>query len=100
MNYMEEAVEMIEALYKNNPTMKKALLELDPDVIRNLGSEAQKGISPEDVVEAFDGGADTLEYLRKKAEKQLALKRLYRDLCKAYSIKIRKEKAGKDEVEI
>ena len=105
MNYMEEATGIIEELYGNNPVMKKALLDLDPNVISGLASVAQKGIDPEDVIEGTNGNPDALAYLRRKAERQLLARKLYSLLCNAYAIKkknekAQKEKAGKDEVEI
>ena len=97
---MEEAAKIIEELYGNNPVTKKALLDLDPDVISGLASIGQKGIDPEDVLEGTNGDPEALAYLRRKAEKQLAVRKLYTLLCNAYALKKKKEKAGKDEVEI
>ena len=100
MNYMEEATKIIEELYGNNPVMKRALLDLNPDIISSLASVGQKGIDPEDVLAGTNGDPEALAYLRKKAEKQLAVRKLYALLCNAYAIKRKKEKTEKDEIDI
>lgn len=102
MNFLEELLETIEFLYKNDPETKQALLALDPDTIRKMGAESQAKIAPEDVIDALDAGDEGLKYLRRKAERQIAQKKLYKDLCKEYAIKIKNEKKKNrnDEVEI
>ena len=87
MNLFAETFKKVSELFKSNPQLEKALLSLDRDAIRSLTTEFQNGINPKDVVDAFEFGEESLEYLRKKAERQIAVKELYKALCTIRAIK-------------
>ena len=88
MEFMDESIiEMVEEIFGDNPTIKKAILDLDPDIIRKVGEYSQTKLEPEYVKEAIDKGGEELENLRKKAEIQIKLKILYKSLCNSYAFK-------------
>lgn len=94
MNFPKDLQDKINLLFQNDKNIREKLLSGDADVIRHIGSISQKGISPEDIVLAFDSkDSDTMDYLYKKAKKMVELKQLYKDLCIAYSIEKKKEKS-------
>ena len=52
--------------------MKEKLYKRDPDAIRQIGSILQKGISPDDVVVAYESGdSSTMSYLYQQAKSLL-----------------------------
>ena len=86
MNLSKKLQETINILFANNEGIRAKLLEGDAETIRQIGLASQRGIAPEDVIDAYESNdSKTMEYLYKKAKKQVAVRKLYMDLCKAYS---------------
>ena len=82
MVFTVRAQNKIKMLFKNDKVMMERLLAGDVDAVRELGSLSQRGIDPENVVEAINSGdIEILNYLKKQAEKMIEYKRLYRRLC-------------------
>ena len=85
MSFSLETTEKIKILFKNNIQMRDRLLVCDADAIREVGSIAQRGLEPEDVVAAFDSNnPETMDYLYKQARRALELKALYKQMCLEY----------------
>ena len=86
MNLSKEIKKTIEVLFANNEEIRGKLLEGDAETIKQIGVASQRGINPEDIIDAYEShDSKTMEYLYKKAKKQAAVKKLYIDLCKEYS---------------
>ena len=82
--------EKINLLFKANSEMITKLYNCDPDAIREIGSLSQKGINPDDVIDAYESGEpSSLDYLYKQAKKLILLQELYKDLCVEYYRKIK-----------
>ena len=82
MIFTVRAQNKIKMLFKNDKVMMERLLAGDADAVRELGSLSQRGIDPENVIEAINSGdVETLNYLKKQAEKMIQYKRLYKRLC-------------------
>ena len=93
MKFSRELQEKIKVLFKNNEELREKLLSGDADSIRQIGLLSQKGVSTEDVVDAYESkDSETMEYLYKKAKKVLELQELYRELCLEYIEKKDSEK--------
>ena len=84
MQVSEELKQKVEKYYKNNIELKNKLLSGDAEAIRQMGIWAQKGISPEDVVEVYE--TDNIDYLYRQAKKKMELREVYNELCKAYAL--------------
>ena len=90
MNISKELQEKINLMFKNNEELRKRLLVGDANAIREVGSLSQKGINPEDIVDAYESNdSETMKYLYKKAQIQIELQKLYRELCLGYYNSIR-----------
>lgn len=82
MIFTVRAQNKIKILFKNDKVMMERLLAWDANAVRELGCLSQRGIEPENVVEAINSGnIETLNYLKKQAEKMIEYKRLYKRLC-------------------
>ena len=88
MKFSEELVTKIKTLF-DNKELQDRLLAGDPDAIREIGSISQKGISPEEVITAYDNGE--IEALYKKSKMMVELQRLYKELCLEYGKATRSE---------
>ena len=96
MNLSKEVQEKINILFENNEEIRGKLLEGDTETIRQIGLESQKGMNPEDIVDAYESNDDKImEYLYKKAKKLVELQRLYKDLCLEYSKENRSDNEGR-----
>lgn len=85
MNITKQLQEKINLLLKNNDELRERLLEGDANAISEIGAISQKGINPEDVIQAYESNdSDTMEYLYKKAQKLIELQKLYRELYLEY----------------
>ena len=85
MNITKQLQEKINLLLKNNDELIERLLEGDANAISEIGAISQKGINPEDVIQAYESNdSDTMEYLYKKAQKLIELQKLYRELYLEY----------------
>ena len=85
MNISKELQEKINLLFKNNEDLREKLLVGDANAIREIGSISQKGMNPEDIVDAYESNdSETMKYLYKKAKKLVELQKLYKDLCLEY----------------
>ena len=72
-------------LFENNEELRESFLAGDANAIREIGSISQKGINPEDVIDACESyDSDAMAYLYKKAQKLIELQKLYKDLCLEY----------------
>lgn len=97
MNFSKDLQDKINLLFQNNKDIREKLLSGDAEEIRRIGTISQKGISPEDIIFAFDSeDSDTMDYLYKKAKKMIELKQLYKDLCTAYNMEKAKKRIMKD----
>ena len=86
MNISKELQEKINLLLKNNEELRAKLLVGDANAIKEIGSISQKGMNPEDIVDAYESNdSETMKYLYEKAKKIVELQKLYRDLCLEYS---------------
>ena len=82
MNFSKELQEKINMLFADKDEIREKLLEGDVETIRKIGSASQKGMKPEDIVEAYESNdSETMENLYKKAKKLIELQKLYKDLC-------------------
>ena len=85
MSISKKTQESINSLFKTNPGMIEKLYKCDPDAIRQIGSISQKGISPDDVVVAYESGdSSTMSYLYRQAKRLVKLQELYKELCFEY----------------
>ena len=85
MNTSKELQEKINLLFINNEELRERLLVGDANAIREIGSISQKGMNPEDIVDAYESNdSETMKYLYKKAKKLVELQKLYKDLCLEY----------------
>ena len=65
--------------------MIKKLYDCDADAIREIGSLSQRGISPEDIIVAYESrDSSTINYLYHQAKRLVELQELYKDLCIEY----------------
>lgn len=78
----DELKEKIKINFKDYSDLKNKLLSGDAETIRQIGIDSQKGIEPEDVIEAYE--SNNMEYLYKQAKKMVELKKIYIELCDAY----------------
>ena len=85
MNTSKELQEKINLLFKNNDELRERLLAGDANAIREIGLMSQKGMNPEDIVDAYESNdSETMKYLYEKAKKLVELQKLYKDLCLEY----------------
>ena len=85
MNISEELERKINLLFKNNEEVRDKLLARDADTIREIGSISQKGISPSDVIDAYESNnEEAMKYIYDKAKKLIELQKVYKDLCIEY----------------
>lgn len=85
MSISKETQEKINFLFKTNPEMIEKLYDCDAQAIREIGSLSQRGISPEDVIVAYESGeSSTMNYLYQQAKRLVGLQELYKELCFEY----------------
>lgn len=84
MRLSAELETKIRILFENNQEVREELLAGNPDTIREIGAISQKGINPEDIVEAYENNDGKIDELYKKAKMMLELQKLYRELCLEY----------------
>ena len=91
MNFQisNELKEKIEKNFKAYSDLKNKLLSGDADAIRQVGFKSQRGIEPEDVIEAYE--SNNIDYLYKQAKKMVELQKIYKELCDAYASNILKK---------
>ena len=86
MNLSKELQETINELFENNEEIKGKLLSGDVDTIRKIGSVSQKGMEPDEIVNAYESNdSEMMENVYKKAKKLVELQKLYKDLCLEYN---------------
>ena len=86
MDFSKELQEKINVLFENNEDIRGKLLEGDTDIIRKIGLASQKGMNPEEIVDAYESNdSQTMENMYKKAKKLVELRKLYKELCLEYS---------------
>ena len=89
MNFSKEIQEEINIVFKNDEERRTKLLMGDLDTIRGVAIEAQKGMVPEYIVDAYESNdSKTKEELYKQAKRLVRLKKLYKDLCLEYYNKL------------
>ena len=86
----DELRNKIENIFKTYDELKNKLLLGDGYAIRQVGLMSQKGIEPEDVVEAYQ--SNNLDYLYIKAKRIIEMKEIYKELCQAYSKNLNQRK--------
>ena len=85
MSFSKELQEKINMLFADKEEIREKLLAGDVDTIRKIGSASQKGMNPEDIVDAYESNdSETMENIYKKAKKLVELQKLYKDLCLEY----------------
>ena len=90
MSMSKETQEKINFLFKTNPEMLEKLYNCDAESIREIGSISRRGISPDDVIAAYESGDEnTMNYLYKQAKRLVGLQELYKELCFEYYKKIK-----------
>ena len=86
MKFSKELEENINEIFKNNDDIRERLLAGDAETIRKIGAISQKGMNPEDVVEAIESNdPEAIKYLYHKAQRIIGMQKLYKDLCDAYA---------------
>lgn len=80
----DELKEKIEINFKIYSDLKNKLLSGDLDAIRQVGIMSQKGIAPEDVIEAYE--SNNMDYLYNQAKKKVKLQEIYKELCDVYTL--------------
>lgn len=72
----------IENLFQDNEKLKKDLLSGNPNAIQKIAIIGDDKIAPEDVIIAYE--SNDMENIYQEAQKKLAIKKLYKELCEAY----------------
>ena len=86
MNLSKELKEKINVIFENNEEVREKLLKGDANIIRKIGLASQKGMNPEELVDAYESNdRESMENLYNKAKKIVELQKLYRELCIEYS---------------
>ena len=95
MNTLKELQEKINLLFKNNKELREKLLLGDVNAIREIGVMSQKGMNPEDIVDAYESNdSETMKYLYNKAKRLVELRELYNNLCLEYYKKSNRSENG------
>ena len=85
MSISKETQGKINLLFKTNPEMIDRLCNCEAEAIREIGSISQRGINPEDIIEAYESGdQSTMDYLYHQAKRLIGLQELYQELCFEY----------------
>lgn len=75
MKLTDELIEEIKSVFSNDVEMQNKLLNLDVETIRELGREANKNFTFDEVIECYE--SKTLDYLYKLAKKRETRSKLY-----------------------
>lgn len=89
MTFSSETQEKIKQLFKQDMVMGEKILSGDADAIREMGNMAQRGMSPEEIVLAFESNDQTaINNIYMQGKRLVELKQLYKDLCMEYCYKV------------
>ena len=92
MNISEELKEKINILFKNNEEVRNKLLAGDVNTISEIGEISQKGINPEEIVNAYKSNdSASMETIYDKAQKLIELQKLYKELYIEYYTQAKRE---------
>lgn len=85
MSISKEIQERINFLFQTNSEMSEKLYKYDAEAISEIGRLSQRGINPDDVIEAYESGdPSTMNYLYQQTKRLVGLKELYKMLCFEY----------------
>ena len=88
MKFSKELEDKIKEIFKTEDGLRNNLLAGDAETIRKIGSLSQRGMNPEDVVDAIESDdPEAIKYLYHKAKRIIEMQKLYKDLCDAYTNK-------------
>ncbi len=73
----------IEKYFTGDTDLKNKLLSGDAEAIKKVGIKSKIGVSPEDIVKAYE--QKDMEAIYKRAKKIMKLKEIYEKLCKEYT---------------
>ena len=82
MFFSEEIQSKTKKLLKDDNETIEKILSGDAEAIRKIGSIAQQGINPENVVRAFESNdPDAMKHIYNQSKNLVELRELYQELC-------------------